>query len=88
MISLVFPNINFFKKYIFFQIRDTPDTIPSAEGVDLRADRCFSLVFKDGVRDPLDLAAEDSGQRDMWVDALSHLVVTIRSLGQQQEYEM
>jgi Ca2+-binding EF-hand superfamily protein len=25
--------------------------------------------------------------RDMWVDALSHLVVTIRSLGEQQDYE-
>ncbi len=68
--------------------KDTPMTPPSAEGVVLPRDRCFSLIFKDGERPPLDLAAEETAIRDMWVDALSHLVVTIRSLGQQQEYEM
>ncbi len=61
---------------------------PSAEGIQMPRELCFSLIFRDPERPPLDLVAEDVGARDMWVDALSHLVVTIRSLGQQQEYEM
>ncbi len=58
------------------------------EGVKMPRELCFSLIFREGERAPLDLVAEDAGIRDMWVDALSHLVVTIKSLGQQQEYEM
>ena len=36
----------------------------------------------------LDLIAEDSTTRDMWVESVQHLVATVKSLGQQKEYEM
>lgn len=55
--------------------------------MDCGTELCFSLVFKDATP-PLDLVAEDNNTRDLWVDVLSHLVVTIRSLGQQKEYEL
>ena len=66
---------------------------PSSDGAkirDLEIPRrlCFSLVFKDNMRPPLDLVAEDSGTRDYWVSALSHLVKTIRDLGEQRDYEL
>eukprot|EP00090_Calanus_glacialis_P018621 TRINITY_DN2888_c0_g1_i14.p1 TRINITY_DN2888_c0_g1~~TRINITY_DN2888_c0_g1_i14.p1 ORF type:complete len:706 (-),score=250.49 TRINITY_DN2888_c0_g1_i14:266-2272(-) len=36
----------------------------------------------------LDLVAEDKQTRDAWVDAIKHLVVTLKSLSHQKEYEM
>ena len=63
------------------------DAIPRADDVMLPRERCFSLVFKE-THNSLDLLAEDQNTRDMWVDVLTHLVVTIRSLGEQKEYEM
>ena len=36
----------------------------------------------------MDLVAEDGTTRDMWVESLTHLVATVKSLGQQKEYEM
>ena len=46
-------------------------------------------MFKHGGPEAsLHLVAEDRETRDTWVDALTHLVVTIKSLGQQQEYEL
>jgi hypothetical protein len=42
--------------------------------------RCFACVFLQ--------VADSVKDRDAWVDTLTHLVVTIRSLGHQKEYEM
>ena len=57
-------------------------------GLDIPRRLCFSLVFKDNMRPPLDLVAEDSNTRNLWVTALSHLVNTIRDLGEQRDYEL
>jgi len=46
------------------------------------------VCYHQGDREPIDLVADSPTTRDAWVDTLTHLVVTIRSLGQQQEYEM
>ena len=50
----------------------------------------FILIHsvKEDMNNPLDLVAEDKLTRDLWVDTLTHLIVTIRSLGQQKEYEL
>ena len=61
--------------------------VSPAAVIDVNRWCCFSIVFKDE-RMPLDLIAEDELTRNHWVDALCHLVVTIRSLGQQKEYEL
>lgn len=54
------------------------------ENVNCHRDFCFSLVFKDDTP-PLDLVANDEETRNLWVDVLSHLIVTITSLGQQNQ---
>ena len=49
----------------------------------------FSIIFKpDSEAHVLDLVAEDEEVRDMWVDALRHLIVTLVSLSNQKEYEL
>ena len=60
---------------------------PSLKNVSCEKDLCFSVVFKDDTP-PLDLVANDKSTRDIWVEVLSHLVATIRSLGEQKEYEL
>ena len=45
------------------------------------------MVFKDDTP-PLDLVANDRMSKENWVNVLSHLVATIRSLGEQKEYEL
>ena len=57
-------------------------------GLEIPRRLCFSLVFKDNVKPSLDLVAEDSNTRDHWVSALSHLIKTIRDLGEQKDYEL
>ena len=57
-------------------------------GLEIPRRLCFSLVFKDNVKPPLDLVSEDSDTRDLWVSALSHLIKTIRDLGEQRDYEL
>ncbi len=64
-----------------------PDAVPRVDDVNCARGFAFSLIFRDDTP-PLDLVAEDGNVRNLWVDALSHLVVTIRSLGQQKEYEL
>ena len=65
-----------------------PNAVPEVEGHPIPRHLCFSLIFKGSRLPPLDLVAEDQTVRDMWVDALTHLIVTIRSLGEQKDYEM
>ena len=49
----------------------------------------FSLIFSPESGMPvLDLVAEDKETRDAWVDALRHLIVTLKSLSHQKEYEL
>ena len=60
----------------------------NVRGLEIPRRLCFSLVFKDNVKPPLDLVAEDSNTRDLWVSALSHLIKTIRDLGEQKDYEL
>ena len=49
----------------------------------------FSLIFTpESNMHELDLVAEDKQTRDAWVDAIKHLVVTLKSLSHQKEYEM
>ena len=45
---------------------------------------CFDLLQE--TRDPcIDILQET---RDLWVDGISHLVLTLRSLSTQKEYEL
>jgi len=49
----------------------------------------FSLIFTpESSIFRLDLVAEDNDTRDAWVDTLRHLVVTLKSLSHQKEYEL
>ena len=57
------------------------------DGVNCDQDLCFSIVFKDDTP-PLDLIAEKISDRNTIVNALTHLVATIKSLGQQYEFTM
>ena len=61
--------------------------VDSKQTLNVNGDNCFSIIFKDG-RPPLDLVAEGPAVRNHWVDALNHLIVTIRSLGEQKEHEL
>ena len=61
--------------------------MPRVGLTELPREKCFSVIFKD-THCSLDLVAESKEDRDMWVDALTHLIVTIKSLGQQKEYEI
>ena len=36
----------------------------------------------------LDLVAEDKQTRDVWVETIKHLVITLKSLSHQKEYEL
>jgi len=63
------------------------NAVPKLEGINCAKDFCFSIIFKDDTP-PLDLVTHDSVDRDLWVDVLNHLVVTMKSLGQQREYEI
>eukprot|EP00092_Neocalanus_flemingeri_P005512 GFUD01005942.1.p1 GENE.GFUD01005942.1~~GFUD01005942.1.p1 ORF type:complete len:789 (-),score=239.22 GFUD01005942.1:53-2419(-) len=52
-------------------------------------DTSFSLIFdKESNIHELDLVAEDKETRDTWVDAIKHLIVTLKSLSHQKEYEL
>ena len=62
--------------------------VDSKQVLDINTDNCFSIIFKDGKRPPLDLVADDLAIRNHWVNALNHLIVTIRSLGEQKEHEL
>jgi len=61
--------------------------VPKLDGISCDKDFCFSIIFKDDTP-PLDLVTRESVDRDLWVDVLNHLVLTIKSLGQQREYEI
>lgn len=68
--------------------KDAPNKeVPRIGTRSIARERCLSYIFKDD-RPPLDLVADDKETRDLWVDVISHLIVTIRSLGQQKEYEL
>ncbi len=59
----------------------------SLEGVDCKGKLCLSIIFQDDTP-PLDLVVNDESTRNAWVNVLSHLVMTIRSLEQQNEFEL
>jgi len=49
----------------------------------------FSLIFvPDSNMHELDLIADDEITRTIWVDAISHLILTLKSLTYQKEYEL
>ena len=49
----------------------------------------FSLIFApESNLHELDLVAEDLDVRNLWVDGISHLVLTLRSISDQKEYEL
>jgi len=49
----------------------------------------FSLVFSpESNLHELDLVAEDKATRDTWVEGIKHLVVTLKSLSHQKQYEL
>lgn len=55
----------------------------------INVETAFSLIFKpESNIHELDLVAEDRKTRDVWVEALSHLIVTLKSLSHQKEYEL
>ena len=62
-------------------------SLKDIDGVNCDQDLCFSIVFKDDTP-PLDLIAEKTSDRNTIVNALTHLVATIKSLGQQYEFTM
>jgi len=68
-------------------VKQVNEGLPKLDGINCARDFCFSIIFKDDTP-PLDLVAHDSADRDIWVDVVSHLVVTMKSLGQQKEYEI
>jgi len=56
---------------------------------DINTFTVFSLIFvPDSNLHELDLVAEDMETRNLWVDAISHLILTLRSLSYQKEYEL
>jgi len=56
---------------------------------DIREDNSFSLIFKpQSNMHELDLVAEDCQTKDLWVDVISHMIVTLNSLSSQKEYEL
>jgi Ca2+-binding EF-hand superfamily protein len=49
----------------------------------------FSLIFSpESNMHELDLVAEDKRTRDVWVETIKHLVITLKSLSHQKEYEL
>ena len=68
-------------------VKEADSSEPELDGINCARDFCFSIIFKDDTP-PLDLVAQDSIERDLWVDVLNHLVVTMKNLGQQKEYEI
>jgi len=49
----------------------------------------FSIIFKNETnRRELDLVAEDEATRDAWVEGLGHIIITLKSLCAQKEYEL
>jgi len=52
-------------------------------------DNTFSLIFNpESNIHELDLVADNKNTRDTWVDAIKHIVVTLKSLSHQKEYEL
>ena len=53
------------------------------------SETAFSIIFKPECNTrELDLVAETREERDIWVDALTHTLASLKSLTQQREYEM
>jgi len=61
--------------------------VGSGKKLNITRQHCFSIIFKGNTR-PLDLVSDDVATAKLWVDVLNHLLATIRSLGQQREYEL
>jgi len=55
----------------------------------IKNETAFSLIFSpESNMHELDLVAEDKKTRDVWVETIKHLVITLKSLSHQKEYEL
>jgi len=76
-----------FQTDIFNKIANNNETLKKLEN--FNNETAFSIIFKPETnKRELDLVAETQEIRDMWVNAIRHILGTFRSLTHQTEYEL
>ena len=78
-----------FNKLVKQCTTEDKNALPQIQNVNCHRDFCFSLVFNDD-KPPLDLIVDNANEqtRNVWVNVINHIVVTMKSLGDQKSYEL